>query len=368
MRSFFSITVVTALVGLATSQSTTSSVQTVTPSSPAAASGTVYSSTGAPTGAVSDSSPMCGRGFTYCGYILRDHQKFKEEDIVKAYCASSKDNCANGKTKTDPIQALYVCVPPAATPAEEVENDIEVTKNEFGNFVITQKKKDKRHYDIGDLPEIGCDDPEKGCQNAERTILQQNSDYDFDQHQNEQRSASSDCDEDDFRSTTHNNRHDGNSGDNNKNHDRHKHNGYTYRPRNNNDNNNNKLVARSTSYPTPPNSPFQLAGLNRFGGLFNNKLSARQQQSLQSSSSAQGHLSTVVVSPNTVVVSAISVISVAPAAQSSGLSATDNGIGGGDSCSNTDTPGNRIELICSCGGQCLNPEGDHIGRCDAPCS
>jgi len=38
----------------------------------------------------------------------------------------------------------------------------------------------------------------------------------------------------------------------------------------------------------------------------------------------------------------------------------------GGACSAT--TGNRIELLCSCGGQCLNPSVDHIGRCDVPCS
>ncbi|KAK1835358.1 hypothetical protein QBC39DRAFT_298879 [Podospora conica] len=62
-------------------------------------------------------APICGKGFTYCGYILRDHQSFPESEIVKAYCAGNVANCANGKTKSDPIQALYVCVPPGTGPA-----------------------------------------------------------------------------------------------------------------------------------------------------------------------------------------------------------------------------------------------------------
>ncbi|KAK0619771.1 hypothetical protein B0T14DRAFT_537430 [Immersiella caudata] len=66
-----------------------------------------------PIGTGNNGAPICGQGYTYCGYILRDHQSFAEEDIVKAYCAGTPDNCANGKTKTDPIQALYVCLPPA---------------------------------------------------------------------------------------------------------------------------------------------------------------------------------------------------------------------------------------------------------------
>ena len=46
---------------------------------------------------------------------------FKEEDIVKAYCAGNKGNCANGKTKTDPIQGLYVCLPPQAAPKPKMK-------------------------------------------------------------------------------------------------------------------------------------------------------------------------------------------------------------------------------------------------------
>ncbi|KAK0652307.1 hypothetical protein B0T16DRAFT_387595 [Cercophora newfieldiana] len=92
-----------ALVHLAAAQ-TTSTI-------PAALTWTASAITPAGTG--NNGAPICGQGYTYCGYILRDHQSFAEEDIVKAYCAGTPDNCANGKTKTDPIQALYVCLPPA---------------------------------------------------------------------------------------------------------------------------------------------------------------------------------------------------------------------------------------------------------------
>jgi hypothetical protein len=43
------------------------------------------------------------------------------------------------------------------------------------------------------------------------------------------------------------------------------------------------------------------------------------------------------------------------------------GSSGGGGCS-APTTGNRIEVLCRCGQNCLNPTGDHIGRCDAPCS
>ncbi|CCC13908.1 unnamed protein product [Sordaria macrospora k-hell] len=46
--------------------------------------------------------------------------------------------------------------------------------------------------------------------------------------------------------------------------------------------------------------------------------------------------------------------------------ATNAGNDGG-SCNTLATAGNRIELLCACGGNCLNPVSDHIGRCDAAC-
>ncbi|KAK4462150.1 hypothetical protein QBC42DRAFT_286816 [Cladorrhinum samala] len=277
---------VAAFIGLVKSQTspvpqplTPSSVVVVGGGGGGTASGTVFSSTTAPTGGVDANAPMCGRGFTYCGYILRDHQKFKEEDIVKAYCAASKDNCANGKTKTDPIQALYVCVPPSAALVQEEEEE-----------------------------------EEEGKKNKKNEIQPIDYDYDHD-YQDESNHPAAAL----FQAV-----------------------------------NNVQRRGRSRSSSSPS---------LRFGdgGLFNRKQQQQQDQQQQKSAAKrqQPKVSTVVVVPNTAAVSP---------PQSSGLSATDSGIGGGDSCSNTATPGNRIELICSCGGQCLNPEADHIGRCDAPCS
>ncbi|KAM7206505.1 hypothetical protein V8F20_002631 [Naviculisporaceae sp. PSN 640] len=97
------------------------------PVAPPASTQTVFWSDGKPaaTGAPgSNGAAICGQGYTYCGYILRDHQNFREEDIVRVYCASAKDNCANGKTKSDPLQALYVCLPPQSQ-AIPVPNDID---------------------------------------------------------------------------------------------------------------------------------------------------------------------------------------------------------------------------------------------------
>ncbi|EGS20944.1 uncharacterized protein CTHT_0027830 [Thermochaetoides thermophila DSM 1495] len=68
----------------------------------------------APTPTFNPNPPICGAGFTYCGYILRDSQNFNEYDILQTYCSAHKHNCPNGKPRTDPYQALYLCVPPAA--------------------------------------------------------------------------------------------------------------------------------------------------------------------------------------------------------------------------------------------------------------
>ncbi|KAK4203767.1 hypothetical protein QBC40DRAFT_315454, partial [Triangularia verruculosa] len=199
------------------------------------ATGTVWSSTSAPTAAPASSGgggggdtgqgAVCGRGFTYCGYILRDHQGFEEADIVKSYCSASKENCLDGKTKTDPIQALYVCVPPdnsSSTSAAYITNP---NPNAF---------------------------------------ISSNSDQ-------------------------------GNS--------------------------------------APLGSSF-------FSSLFGggSKIHPRGGWSTKKRR------------------------------QSGTDSGNNNGVGGGDSCSKTDTAGNKIELLCSCGGSCLNPDRDHIGRCDAPCN
>ncbi|KAK0720532.1 hypothetical protein B0H67DRAFT_552690 [Lasiosphaeris hirsuta] len=184
-----SAAILLALLHLATAQSTD------TP-------GTI-SWTAAPpfgTGVVATGDAICGQGFTYCGYILRDHQKFPEEDIVKAYCAGNPENCADGKTKSDPIQALYVCL------------------------------------------------------------------------------------------------------------------------------------------PSQPNSKRAVAA-------------AKPAVMIKGRQAASG------VSTGTT-----------PISTSFWSSTGANGVGGGNSCSSTATTGNRIELLCSCGNQCLNPSADHIGRCDVPCS
>lgn len=55
------------------------------------------------------------------------------------------------------------------------------------------------------------------------------------------------------------------------------------------------------------------------------------------------------------------------ARQAPASSNTTNAGNDGGSCNTLATAGNRIELLCACGGNCLNPVSDHIGRCDQSC-
>ncbi|KAK3370323.1 hypothetical protein B0H63DRAFT_528047 [Podospora didyma] len=121
-----------ALFRLTAAQSTLTTIVTVSTPTVAWTAGPPGSSVGlaatpSAVGGGSSDTAACGQGFTYCGYILRDHQNFKEEDIVKAYCSANKDNCANGKTKTDPIQGLYVCLPPNANPKPKMVKGRQLT-------------------------------------------------------------------------------------------------------------------------------------------------------------------------------------------------------------------------------------------------
>lgn len=82
----------------------------------------------------------CGIGYTYCGYILKQQKSmtpplptpaqkpflyeqslmiavdFDEATILTSYCAGGLCDSTNGTTKTDPMQALFLCLPEAAVP------------------------------------------------------------------------------------------------------------------------------------------------------------------------------------------------------------------------------------------------------------
>ncbi|KAI4865081.1 hypothetical protein F4820DRAFT_311046 [Hypoxylon rubiginosum] len=55
--------------------------------------------------------PKCGKGYTYCGYMLTSNgHNFAPNDISKAYCSGLSELCANGKPKTDVQEAVFVCM------------------------------------------------------------------------------------------------------------------------------------------------------------------------------------------------------------------------------------------------------------------
>ncbi|CAJ2507161.1 Uu.00g083470.m01.CDS01 [Anthostomella pinea] len=65
--------------------------------------------TGAPTGAGPGAN--CGLGYTYCGYMLSQQgHDFAPSDVSKAYCSGLGELCAGSKPKTDPDQAVYLCM------------------------------------------------------------------------------------------------------------------------------------------------------------------------------------------------------------------------------------------------------------------
>ncbi|KAI2629170.1 hypothetical protein GGS26DRAFT_116311 [Hypomontagnella submonticulosa] len=53
----------------------------------------------------------CGKGYTYCGYMLTSNgHNFAPNDVSKAYCSGLQELCSSGKAKTDVSQAVFVCM------------------------------------------------------------------------------------------------------------------------------------------------------------------------------------------------------------------------------------------------------------------
>lgn len=95
-------------------------------------------------------APTCGVGYTYCGYILQQEKRrrlpntlsipsstagmtdaytwalptdFETGAILTAYCSGGGCDSATGTTMTDPLQALYVCLPEKAVPRKHDADD-----------------------------------------------------------------------------------------------------------------------------------------------------------------------------------------------------------------------------------------------------
>ncbi|KAH7033565.1 uncharacterized protein B0I36DRAFT_348604 [Microdochium trichocladiopsis] len=67
-----------------------------------------------PSSPVPFSGPNCGKGYTYCGYMLTNNgHNFTPEQISQAYCDGLTDHC-NGSpataSKTNVAQAVFVCL------------------------------------------------------------------------------------------------------------------------------------------------------------------------------------------------------------------------------------------------------------------
>lgn len=97
------------------------------------------------TAASNSTGATCGVGYTYCGYILKEQKSnshvapliskdatmtdkiwladFDEATILTAYCAGGYCNSSKGSTDTDPMQALFVCLPESAVPKRDTLDD-----------------------------------------------------------------------------------------------------------------------------------------------------------------------------------------------------------------------------------------------------
>ncbi|KAJ8106892.1 hypothetical protein ONZ43_g6907 [Nemania bipapillata] len=88
-----------------TSLSTTSGGLSLPPLQPAPAStapGPVISASG---------GAKCGKGYTYCGYMLTGGgHNFAQSDIQRSYCNGLPELCVGGKEKTNAEQAVFVCL------------------------------------------------------------------------------------------------------------------------------------------------------------------------------------------------------------------------------------------------------------------
>ncbi|KAI1487592.1 hypothetical protein F5X96DRAFT_140410 [Biscogniauxia mediterranea] len=64
-----------------------------------------------PSPSPASNSPKCGKGYTYCGYLLTgEGHNFPSSDVTKAYCSGLPDLCPSGKPRTDASQAVYYCL------------------------------------------------------------------------------------------------------------------------------------------------------------------------------------------------------------------------------------------------------------------
>ncbi|KAF2973297.1 hypothetical protein GQX73_g330 [Xylaria multiplex] len=69
------------------------------------------SATPAPGGPEPAGGAKCGKGYTYCGYMLTGvGHNFAPSDIDKSYCNGLPELCSGSKRKTNAEQAVFVCM------------------------------------------------------------------------------------------------------------------------------------------------------------------------------------------------------------------------------------------------------------------
>ncbi|KAK4122239.1 hypothetical protein N657DRAFT_646921 [Parathielavia appendiculata] len=229
---------------------------------------------------------------------------FKEEDIIKTYCDAHRDNCINGTTQTDPLQALYICLPPNASPVETwLDSSYQANKQMIAHGGTSSPDDDLEKTKPYTKPTKllsprarPTPHPEHKEQHLKRTHHMANL----------------------YTKTYH-----------------HHHNLL---------NHNGELAKQSSSEAThqPTTSSTTSAAAPFLTPLVPVSLSAAGTGTGIGTRTDTTSASSTVPRPST------------PSSNSCSSSAT--------------VPNNKIELLCSCGRQCLNPMGDHIGRCDVPCS
>ncbi|KAI1111933.1 hypothetical protein F5Y14DRAFT_286905 [Nemania sp. NC0429] len=98
-----SVSTPAAVPAVASSSTTQSAVLSLPPLQP------VPSASPIPVGPGSIGA-KCGKGYTYCGYMLTGNHNFAQHDIEQAYCNGLPELCAGGKEKTNAQQAVYICL------------------------------------------------------------------------------------------------------------------------------------------------------------------------------------------------------------------------------------------------------------------
>ncbi|KAK7965749.1 uncharacterized protein PG986_000026 [Apiospora aurea] len=93
----------------------------------------------------------CGKGYTYCGYMLQaDGHNFSPDVINKTYCDGLQSYCPNNVPKTSPNQAVFICM-------NDAPASIELMCACSGKCLDEPASNNIAHCDSA------CASPQKGC-------------------------------------------------------------------------------------------------------------------------------------------------------------------------------------------------------------